>query len=158
MRRLLPLIIATWVAAGCKSNSAFAPLGPPTVPAPATLQTPYYPPTSAATQPGKAPSERISVSAETQPIASSSIAKSTPEPADREPIRIVENPATAARMATANSRGATPASSGAQPAQPLPKTSAPPVDPRRSSVIYDPGVRQTGHEQMQPTTGQWRAR
>jgi hypothetical protein len=161
MRRLLPLIIAASAAAGCKSNNTFAPFGPQTVPAPATLQTPYYPPTSATTQPTKSPSERLSVSAQTQPIVSSSIAKTAPEPADREPIRIVENPAAAARMATANSRSTAPANSSAQPVQPLAppsKTAAPPVDPRRSSVIYDPGVRQAAFEQAQPAAGQWRAR
>src|SRR6476660_176597 len=113
MDRLLLLLTAILTAgAGCKTNNPVAAFGPPTVPAPKTLQAPpYYPgganPTGALSAPPSA-SGRLSVSAEGN--SPSTLARSTnrSEPAEREPIRIVENPSAATRTAAVPSRDTSP--------------------------------------------------
>ena len=115
------------LAAGCQTQNPFAAVGPATVPAPSTGQTlPYYPPNVTGASPAvptaanpavavPASAPRVSVSAEgtrSAPAHSAIVA----DPADREPIRIVENGAPAARTASANARGTAAGGNAAVPA------------------------------------------
>jgi len=112
MLQILLVVTAAAAIAGCQVQDPFAAFGPPRVPAPKTAQsTPYYPTTADATKASAAPppasSPRVSVSADDKkqmPAASTRIAS---DPADRQPIRIVENPSAGTRTATAPSRPAT---------------------------------------------------
>ena len=120
---LLPIALAL-VASGCQSQNPFAAVGPVTVPAPSTGQPlPYYPPNVSGGAPaasgaagsataGRAKSPRVSVSAEgtaTSPSRTAIVA----DPADREPIRIVESNSPAVRTANANTRGGAGSATGA---------------------------------------------
>lgn len=132
MHRVL-LAAALVTTVGCQTQNPFAAIGPATVPAPTTgQQLPYYPAsavpglssTQATAAPTPPPSNRISVSAESAPRPSSPATSFAPsaivaEPADREPIRIVENSSPAIHTATAPNRG-TPLTN------PTPGTVAPP--------------------------------
>lgn len=121
MTRLLVLV--TTVVAGCQSQSPYAMVGPATVPAPTTAQTPpYYPPPSGGQPPGATASTRPSVSAEGSIAATPGSIAATParpsftaEPSDREPLRIVENP-TPTRTAAAPGRTNNPAGKSLPPA------------------------------------------
>jgi hypothetical protein len=113
MKRVL-LLLVILAMGGCQSQNPYAAFGPQRVPAPTTSEAlPYYPPTAAtnAAERGSAttaaPSPRMSVSAEG---GASTAPRGTfaADPADREPIRVVENPA-AARTASAAARTAPPA-------------------------------------------------
>src|SRR5262245_49421225 len=102
--------MAAWaLLAGCQAQHPFAASGPARVPPPGMdSPAPYYPPPSGAiAAPPKASppamGSRASISAETAPLATSSPGIAA-DPADREPIRIVENPAPAARTAAAPAR------------------------------------------------------
>src|SRR5262245_38983739 len=97
MERLALAMIAGLLAAGCQVQNPLA-IGPPRVPAPNSAQaTPYYPTTANVPKSGApaAPSPaqpRISVSAETQPPPAPIRSRLAADSADRESIRIVENP------------------------------------------------------------------
>jgi len=164
MDRLLLLFMALAVASGCKANNPAAAFGPPRVAAPKTLQAPpYYP---AGSNPGQATppppiSGRLSVSAEGNPapLPAGSIGRS--DPAEREPIRIVENPGATARTATLPLRDSPPQSTPKSPA-----ASPPAATPSgRSATRKDGAVMPAAYQQAAPTfveptpaTGQWRAR
>jgi hypothetical protein len=126
MHRVL-LAAALLVAAGCQTQNPFAAIGPATVPAPTTgQQPPYYP--AIGTAPAALPSGRVSVSADSAPRLSTTSSAIVAEPADREPIRIVENSSPTIRTATAPSRGATTDANVAPPPNRAP-TSQPPGQP-----------------------------
>ena len=101
------------VATGCQVQNPYAAFGPATVPPPG-MQTPapYYPPTTPAiaAPPKSGPStgSRASISAESTPLVATPRPSVVAEASDREPIRIVENPAPIARTATAPTRSAAP--------------------------------------------------
>jgi hypothetical protein len=91
-----------------------AVFGPYKVPAPSTAQvSPYYPPTgTTAKQPiEKTTAPRVSVSVETPPPPISASRFAT-DPADRQPIRVVENPSATTRTAAATNRGASTSAEG----------------------------------------------
>src|SRR4029079_17522931 len=131
MTRMILLLFAAALAAGCQTQNPYAAFGPGKVPSPTTSQPPYYPPAAGPRLPSSASSgasPRLSVSAEG--------ATSNPPPSrfvgeagDREPIRIVENPATTARTASVPARAATP--TNPLPAS-QPRSSAPPSSPQPS--------------------------
>jgi hypothetical protein len=179
MERVLLLIAATATAAGCQMRSPLAAFGPLTVPAPTTLDSaPYYPSTTAQQPPPPATppaSNRLSVSAEGKaPLTRSAMA---PAAADREAIRIVENPTAATRTAAVPARStsssapaATPAGQQpvSRPASPPPSISSPPANPptSRTPLRSDSAVIPAAYQQQatpafveppQPA-GQWRAR
>jgi hypothetical protein len=134
---------AILLAAGCQAQNPFAAIGPSKVAPPATSQAlPYYPAGGAGVASGRggagagpAAAERparISVSAEgaarTGPPQNTIVA----EPADREPIRIVENPSGAARTANAARNALPPGGTPGGPAsgasggdRPLPAKAVP---------------------------------
>ena len=187
MERVLLLPVAAALLAGCQSQNPFVAFGPPTVPSPTTSQTaPYYPPTAIGPKQttANAPfaSPRISVSAEgnsAPPLPRSSFVA---DPADREPIRVVENPSPPTRTAAATGRG--PKTGNGQPPaglQPPAKSAAPSKNtptpqsgyfPRGRSPAgsppgfrADPAVVPAGYQQVAPTftetpmaDGQWRAK
>ena len=177
MHRVL-LAAALVSAAGCQTQNPFAAIGPATVPAPATgQQPPYYPATAAAPEP--APSGRISVSADSAPRSSTTSSAIVADPADREPIRIVENNSPAVRTATAPSRGPTPDGNVAPPpnrvptsqpaGQPSSYTPSPATNRIRGFATgpstTTPGIAPASYQQPVPTftevtpaDGQWRAR
>jgi hypothetical protein len=128
MWRMLLLVIAIGSAAGCQAQNPYAAFGPPTIAAPTTTHgQPYYPPAAApqrANPNAIPPNQRLSVSAETTPIAQVPRTSVAADPADRAPIRVVENAAAAARTAAVTPRVATPAN-----ALPAPATSPPGAKP-----------------------------
>jgi len=128
MQRVLLPIFTAALLAGCQVQDPFAAFGPSRVPSPKTAQSaPYYPPTSTASKQPPAPppaTPRISVSAESNPPLAI-LSRFKADAADREPIRIVENPS-ATRTASAPSRTQTPGTT-TSPSQPL----APPAGPAR---------------------------
>ena len=143
------LLIAMLVAAtGCQTQNPFAAIGPHTVPAPTTGQAlPYYPPTvtggapAAANTPGGASTAaakpaRLSVSAEGTPSAIAPPSAIVAEAADREPIRIVESNAPAARTANAASRGNSASGIQAAPAASVPSGQ---MQPPPNRVPVTPG-------------------
>src|SRR5439155_12161066 len=183
MERLLVLLTVSATAAGCQMRSPLAAFGPPTVPAPTTLQSaPYYLSPSAATSRqaalgSRSGGSRLSVSAEgnSSPPLARSAARS--EPADREPIRIVENPSMATRTAAVPTRSTTAPSTGVLPTMPQPPGSRPKgaapgsVPPPANSptgkmpVRHDAAVMPAAYQQAAPAfveppapAGQWRAR
>jgi hypothetical protein len=110
--RLGLLLLVLSNSAGCQSADPLAAFGPYKVPPPTTAHvSPYDPPTvtpsttTRAEQPvEKVASPRAFVSVETLPF-STSPARLATDPADRQPIRVVENPAATTRTAAASSRG-----------------------------------------------------
>ncbi len=172
MERVLLSVFAAVALSGCQVQDPFAVFGPPRVPAPKTAQTaPYYPPTSSASKqpppPASTSSPRLSVSAEGTSPPPTSPTRFAADSADREPIRIVENPS-GTRTASAPSRSLTP--SGAPiPSQP---PSQPPTAPKmpgsgKSSGLFrtDSAVAPASYQpsspaftEAAPATGQWRAR
>jgi hypothetical protein len=112
MLRILLVVTAAAAIAGCQVQDPFAAFGPPRVPAPKTAQsTPYYPSptdgTKSAAAPPPASSPRLSVSADDKKPAPAGSTRFASDPADRQPIRIVENPSAGTRTATAPTRPAT---------------------------------------------------
>jgi len=111
MLRILLVVTAVAAIAGCQVQDPFAAFGPPRVPAPKTAQsTPYYPTTAdakSASPPPPTGSPRISVSADDKKQTPAALTRFASDPADRQPIRIVENPSAGTRTATAPSRPAT---------------------------------------------------
>ena len=110
MLRILLVVTAAAALTGCQVQDPFAAFGPPRVPAPKTAQsTPYYPTTAdakAATAPPPASSPRLSVSADDKKQTPAASTRFASDPADRQPIRIVENPSAGTRTATAPTRPA----------------------------------------------------
>jgi hypothetical protein len=187
MERVLLWLGTIALLAGCQSQNPFAAFGPPTVPAPTTSPTaPYYPPTATgpqrATPKSAGPSTRMSVSAEgTSPAPRSSFAA---DPADRDPIRVVENSAAQTRTASTGNRSPTPGPSPPQapgaPAAPTktstggkpsatPQSSYWPRSPAPAAAAptfrTDSAVVPAGYQQSAPAfsetpmaNGQWRAR
>src|SRR5438552_2409440 len=97
MERVLLSIFAAALLAGCQVQDPFAAFGPPRVPSPTTAQTaPYYPPNGSAAKQPSAPAStatpRISVSSEGNPPPPTTRSRFVADSADRDPIRIVENP------------------------------------------------------------------
>lgn len=193
MERFVVLLSAMGLLAGCQSQNPFAAFGPPTVPSPTTTQAiPYYPPTTAAsnrtTASITAPSTRISVSAEDTTPPPPPRATNVANAADRETIRIVENPAAQTRTASAANRSPTtgsppPANPAVPPAlQPVPVNPLPngtPVNSPQSKFVpsppspaalprgfrADPAVAPASYQQpisafseTPMANGQWRAR
>jgi hypothetical protein len=183
MQRALAGMAVIAVATGCQVQNPYAAFGPATVPPPG-MQTPspYYPPTTPAlaAPPKSGPSagSRASISAESTPLALAPRAGIVAEASDREPIRIVENPAPVARTAAAPSRSATPAgqtpSGGPISTQPSPAPATTPPS-RPFGTAPAPGGASTNYTldrsvapatfQATPATpagsaasGQWRAR
>jgi hypothetical protein len=121
---LLPwlAVFAVCNLAGCQSQSPFAAFGSATVPAPKTTQSaPYYPPNPTASTPTaetRVASPRLSVSAEDRSAIAIPRSKFLADPADREPIRIVDNPSAATRTATSTNRTAPATNSPAPMALP----------------------------------------
>jgi hypothetical protein len=168
------LLVAIAWTAGCQSQNPFAAIGPPTVPAPGSAQAPpYYPPTTSPPSASKTNppvvNGRISVSADVEASRPSGSSAIVADPADREPIRVVENPNPPTRTATAPARtapakapAATPPAS-APPTNVLPGTKAGGQSGAR--IRIDPAVAPAGYEQpgtgfveSKPANGQWRAR
>ena len=148
MSRILGILGLAVAFAGCQAQNPYSVFGPQRVPTPG-MQTPapYYPPTAGAAAAASPPSAgaatgRQSVSADSPP-RSLSAPKST-EAGDREPIRIVENPAPAARTAAA------PKSAGG--AAPPPTRDKSSSTHRRDDSIA-PAVFEATAE-----TGQWKSR
>lgn len=107
MIRAFSMLSAAALLVGCQAQNPFAMFGPATVPAPgAQSPSPYYPtgtpqgPIAASGSTGTAASKLPSVSGEPSTLAAPSNRFVT-DPADKQAIRIVENPAAAARLATA---------------------------------------------------------
>jgi hypothetical protein len=105
------LLLGAVALAGCQAQNPYAAFGPPRVPAPTTSQSlPYYPPSAGAAAlqgsgaSASAASTRMNVSAEGQPSIQPSRAGLAADPADREPIRVVENAAGGTRTASAAGR------------------------------------------------------
>jgi hypothetical protein len=169
MRRVLLSIFAAAFVAGCQVQDPFAAFGPPRVPSPTTAQTaPYYPPTgSAAKQPpaaASAPTPRLSVSAESNPPLPTTRSRFVADSADREPIRIVENPSPT-RTASAANRNPAPKNPSApqQPtAQPPVPAKAPPsgktTSPQSGNFRTDPAVAPATFIESSAAAGQWRSR
>jgi hypothetical protein len=169
------VLLSTFVAillTGCQVQDPFAVFGPPRVPAPKTAQsTPYYPPTNTASNqppvPAPTATPRMSVSAESSPPPPAPTNRFATDSADRDPIRIVENPS-AARTASAPSRTLSPSGSQAplQPPLQSPPPSTVPTNGKSSRVFRtDPAVAPASFQQSSPTftetvppNGQWRAR
>lgn len=195
MRHLLSIIAALAIFSGCQSPNPFAVFGPSTVPPPGVPSpTPYYPQGSSAiasssganSAPAGIPSSPpVSGSASvTSPRLSVSAADSTSsrapgtnfvaDPLDREPIRIVENPAAAARTAAVPQPVSKPTPSNATPSGVLPPTNSPsgitPAPPGGSfktsaSVRNDPNVAPATFQspagpfvESPAGNGQWRVR
>ena len=174
MQRVLLSIFAAALLAGCQVQDPFAAFGPRRVPSPTTAQTaPYYPPSASASKqapaPTTAPSPRISVSAENNPPLPTDRARFVADSADREPIRIVENPS-ATRTASAANR-LTPSTAPAPSQLPTPPPTQPKVpasgkSPPQSGIFRaDPAVVPATYKQASPAfnepasaEGQWRAR
>jgi hypothetical protein len=168
MKRVL-LLWGAIALGGCQVQNPFAAFGPPRVPAPTTAESlPYYPPTATATQRTSpatpAASPRLSVSAEGNSVAQVPRSRFVADPADREPIRIVDNPAAATRTASSAARTAAPAVSppvqGAQPAGVAPIRSVPAAAPGGApqSGYAPPGKspafnRTRGYFSAQPAAG-----
>jgi hypothetical protein len=168
MVRVLGWLCLPVLVAGCQAQNPYAPFGPPTVPAPAANQLPYYPPggVSQAAQPA-ATNTRPSVSV-SGPSGSAPRGSITTDAADREPIRIVEN---AAPTRTADSgRGKSQPPAALQPIAPPRNLPSAPVNPPRNAsgqnarldsavkpANYD-AVAPSGFREAAPATGQWRAR
>ena len=165
MARVLGWLFVLAAFAGCEAPNAYAPFGPPTIPAPAANQLPYYPPGGvSATSPPATTSTRPSVSV-SGPGSAMPRATITAEAADREPIRIVEN--------VAPTRTADSGRAKTQPAQPIaPRQSSPSVPataPKNTTgqkMRLDTAVKPASHHsdvqgafrEAPPATGQWRAR
>ena len=171
MQRTGVVIAASLLLAGCQAQNPFAAFGPARVPPPGMDATaPYYPPspgTIAAppSQSSPATGTRASISAPSSPLGSSS-PSIVAEPADREPIRIVENPAPAARTAAVPARSPAPASgSNTPPASPPSTRPAGPTAPTSgasSSFRWDQNVTPSSYQTPAASTdasiGQWRPR
>jgi hypothetical protein len=172
MDRVLLSILASGLLAGCQVQDPFAAFGPSRVPAPKTAQSaPYYPPTNSASKQPRVPAStatpRMSVSAEGNPPPPTTPSRLATDSADREPIRIVENPS-ATRTASAPSRSLLPSGSQAPAQPPLQSPPSPTVPTNgKSSGIFrtDPAVAPASFKQSSPTfietapaNGQWRAR
>lgn len=126
------LLLGAVLAAGCQSQSPYGMVGPATVPAPTTAQSPpYYPPPAIGPPPVAIASTRPSVSADSAVAATPTRQSFAADPSDREPLRIVEN-ATPTRTAAAPGRATAPGAKALQPpasgpGQPKPNASAPPA-------------------------------
>jgi hypothetical protein len=173
MTRIVVLLTAAALSAGCQTQNPYAAFGPGKVPPPTTSQPPYYPPAAGPRLPSSASSgasPRLSVSAE-GPSGSPSRSTFAADAGDREPIRIVENPATTARTASVPARVSSPANT--QPAPPpgsiVPQSSPQPsrAPPAKSSGIsrIDAAVKPAGYQQpagafveTPSASGGWRAR
>ena len=119
MLRILLVVTAAAAIAGCPVQDPFAAFGPPRVPGARKAQsTPSYPTTAAATNPADAAESRngaaageqsasMSVSADDKKQTPAASTRFASDPADRQPIRIVENPSAGTRTATAPSHPAT---------------------------------------------------
>lgn len=132
----VPLLLA-----GCQAQSPYTPFGPPTVPAPASNQLPYYPPAGAtgAVPQSAAASSRPSISVGEASLPAARPATSV-DSADRETIRIVENQAPP-RTASARKSGA-PQSNAPQ--------SAPASQPAGSTTPISTGNKTSGRAQVDP--------
>jgi hypothetical protein len=154
--RLLLFFIAALCAAGCQASNPYAVIGPATVPAPTTAQAPpYYPPNN---DPAAAPratavaNTRPSVSAESAPAMEPAAQRTVTQPfvaqpADSQPLRIVENPQAGTRTASAG-RGSTPV--GTSPSGPLALPPPPTTTPANNSAPRLPGSPQSSRRVPQP--------
>lgn len=167
MVRALGRFCLVILVAGCQAQNPYAPFGPPTIPAPAANQLPYYPPdaaNAAAAPAATATRPSISVSGPSSDLPRSTV---TSNAADREPIRIVENPDP---TRTADSRRGKPQPQPVarpQSGQPAP---APPQSPLRNATGQrsrpDAAVQPASHQsaspavfqETAPATGAWRQR
>jgi hypothetical protein len=151
MQRTL-LLTGALALAGCQSQSPYAVIGPPTVPAPRSAQAPpYYPPLAGGGAPALPASTRPSVSVDRQSELAASPGALSAEPADREPLRIVENPAAAARTAAAPGKPNVPSAAAVPAPLPVPGSGTPAFSPagkspaagapaKSSSSFLPPGV------------------
>jgi hypothetical protein len=113
MIRAFSMLSAAALLFGCQAQNPFAMFGPATVPAPgAQSPSPYYPTgapqgaIAASGSTGTTASKLPSVSGEPSTLAAPSN-RFVADPTDKQAIRIVENPAAAARLATAPRADAT---------------------------------------------------
>ena len=156
MKRQVAMLGAAVLLAGCQAQNPYALFGPNRVPTPGMqAPAPYYPANASAapaTNANSAIGGRTSVSVATPAPGTSSMTMT--DAGDKEPIRIVENPAPAARTATS---GAT--RSAGTPADASPSNGAPPATSGKSSRIFrsDPSVAPAAFESA-ATPGQWKSR
>ena len=154
MVRTWMLLVAATSLVGCQSQNPYAWFGPHRVPTPGQpTPAPYYPATASAATP-----TRTSISAESPPSAAST---TIADAGDKQPIRIVENPAPAARTADAGTTRS--AGSNAAPANGSPINLGPPpaTNGKSSRASSDPGIQRASYEQPAATTasaGQWKSR
>ena len=183
MQRALAGLAAIVVATGCQVQNPYAAFGPATVPPPGMqAPAPYYPPATPANaappKNGPATGSRASISAESTPLALTPRPGLVAEASDREPIRIVENPAPVTRTAAAPTRSATPTGQtpSGSPISTQPSTAPATTGPSRPlGTAPAPGGASTNYTvdrsvapasyQTAPATptgsaasGQWRAR
>jgi hypothetical protein len=166
--RVATLICAIVLATGCQVQNPLAAFSP-RIASPTTSQAPYYPPSATAPQPARAAvsaSPRLSVSAETNAAPPPSSRTLIADATDREPIRVVENPA-GARTASSGNRTSAPA--GNQAPRTLPPINAIPRQPgsapQSRNIVSDAVVMPAAYQQnipafteSAPASGQWRAR
>jgi hypothetical protein len=142
MRRMMGLWLLAALVAGCQARNPYAAFGPATIPAPG-MQTPapYYPAAAAQVPPAEPDDRQPS---DPRPLA---------DPADAQPIRIVENP-TPIRT-TAAPGAAAPSQDG------VPKAAA---GTAAAAGPFDPYVAPAGYVHPLPGIGTpaarsgWRAR
>jgi Prokaryotic membrane lipoprotein lipid attachment site len=182
MKRVFALVGALATLAGCQSQNPYAAFGPATVPPPGLQTPPYYPPSVGAattSAPGTAAapaatSTRPSVSAEGTLSSTAAGSAFVADPADREPIRVVENPAPAARTAqqrssTSPAVGPSSAPAGSSPAYnrapgyvpaPSPTSGQGSSNFRPDRTVTPAGYQQTLGPLVETPAdaGQWRAR
>ena len=165
MARVLGWLGLLAAITGCETPNAYAPFGPPTIPAPAANQLPYYPPGGvSATSPPAATSTRPSISV-SGPSSATPRAAITAEAADRQPIRIVEKePPT--RTADSGRATTKPPQPVAQPqSAPSPPVAAPKHSTNqrtRLDTAVEPASResdaQSAFREAPAAAGPWRAR
>jgi hypothetical protein len=179
MKRVL-LLIGLSIVAGCQAQNPFAAFGPSTVPTPtAAAALPYYPPAGQTAAAGKAiappaSTPRISVSADQSSPLAAPRSAFIPDPADSQPVKIVENPSLPATRTAAGTRSPAPAAGGAFPsAAPTaaPRNASPPALDRQRGYLSPPTGNRAGAvvpasfesdaAAIRPAStgsGQWRAR
>jgi hypothetical protein len=154
MKRAMALALLA-VLTGCQSQNPYSMFGPNRVPTPGTQgQAPYYPATPGAAAGGVS---RPSISADSSapPVSSRSLAADS---SDKEPIRIVENPAPAARTATSGATrnsGSSAAPSGGQQAEPTRDKSS---RSGRASETVVPASFESAAVESASAAGAWKSR
>ena len=161
MSRVLGMVGIAAALAGCQAQNPYSAFGPNRVPPPGMQSpAPYYPagataaPAAAPASAGAATTGRLSVSAKSS--APSSPIASRAQTSGEDAIRIVENPAPAARTAAAGGTR----SAGAAPAAAAPSSSPPAVPTREKSSSIDRKdveVAQAAYETA-AAPGQWKSR